>query len=87
MNYSSVVITLSPGIAAGTLESVSQLTSYLASSLTGVEVHYVDKASRRAVCVIEVPNTAREMDAFEALSRTPGVLDVSLVNHWFEEEV
>lgn len=78
MNYSSVVITLSAGPDAPSLERISRLN--------GVEIHYVDEPSRRAVCVIEAQSTALEIDRFEELRRIPGVVDVSLVNHWFEEE-
>ena len=77
MNYSSVVITLAAGAEAGVLETLS--------CLGGLEIHHVD-SSRRAVGVIEAATTDREADIFERIRRTPGVIDVSLVAHYFEDE-
>ena len=78
MNYSSVVITLSAASAADTLEKLSRME--------GLEMHHVDASNHRAVGVIEAENTGLEVDLFERLRRTPGVVDVSLVSHLFEEE-
>lgn len=78
MNYSSVVITLAAGAEAGVLETLS--------CLGGLEIHHVDASSRRVVGVIEAATTDREADIFECIRRTPGVIDVSLVAHYFEDE-
>lgn len=80
MNYSSVVITLAAGAEAeaGVLETLS--------CLGGLEIHHVDSSSRRAVGVIEAATTDREADIFERIRCTPGVIDVSLVAHYFEDE-
>lgn len=78
MNYSSVVITLAAGTEAGALEALSVLE--------GLEIHHVDASSRRAVGVIEAETTGREADIFERIRRTAGVVDVSLVAHYFEDE-
>lgn len=79
MNYSSVVITLAAGAEASVLETLS--------CLGGLEIHHVDSSSsRRAVGVIEAATTDREADIFERIRRTPGVIDVSLVAHYFEDE-
>ena len=78
MNYSSVVITLAAGAEAGTLAALS--------GLEGREIHHTDASSRRAVGVIEAETTGREADIFEHIRRTAGVVDVSLVAHYFEDE-
>lgn len=76
MNYSSVVITL--GAESRALKALS--------ALEGLEVHYVDEASRRVVAVIEAETTGLEADVFERIRRTEGVIDVSLHAHYFEDE-
>ena len=78
MNYSSVVITLAAGAEAGVLETLS--------CLGGLEIHHVDSSSRRAVGVIEAAPTAPAAASFERIRRTPSVIDVSLVAHYFEDE-
>lgn len=76
MNYSSVVITL--GAESRALKALS--------ALEGLEVHHVDEASRRVVAVIEAETTGLEVDVFERIRRTEGVIDVSLHAHYFEDE-
>lgn len=78
MNYSSVVITLAAGAESRALKALS--------ALEGLEVHHVDEASRRVVAVIEAETTGLEVDVFERIRRTEGVIDVSLHAHYFEDE-
>lgn len=78
MNNSSVVITLASGDPRPAIEALG--------AVEGLEVHYVDEASRRIVAVIEAETTGLEADIFERVRHSEGVLDASLHAHFFEDE-
>ena len=77
MNYSGVLIALEKGRFDETLAE--------AGRIPGVEVHQRDPGTCRAIALIEAADTGGEVEAFKALERLPGVIEVSLVNHYFEE--
>ncbi len=77
MNYSSVIITTHP----------TQLDTVLSAlPAIGLDIHHIDRDGDRLVVVIEAETTTKEADIFNQVRRTPGVVDVSLMNHFFEDE-
>ncbi len=78
MNYSSILISFDANRMSEALASVR--------ALSGVEVFQVDEAHHRAIAVIEAETTGDEVKIFETVQRLDGIVDVSLVNHYFAEE-
>ncbi len=78
MNYSSILIAFDPDRMNETLERVG--------GIEGVEVFQIDEPNHRAIAVIEAPSTGREVSAFETVQKLDGVVDVSLINHYFADE-
>lgn len=79
MNYSSILIAFRPETMTETLDAVK--------ALSGVEVFQVDEEHSRAIAVIEAETTGAEVAMFETIQRLAGVIDVSLVNHYFADEM
>lgn len=77
MNCSAVIITTNQS-------SFDLVVSSLTA--TGLEIAHIDRDSARLVAVIEAETTTKEADIFNQIRQTPGVVDVSLVNHFFEDE-
>ena len=78
MNYSGIVITLSDAAFDSTVERLRRIEH--------LEVFQLDRPTCRAVAVIEATTTQGEADVFDIVRRTDGVLDVSLINHYFSDE-
>ena len=78
MNYSGSVITLNDAKFDDTVERLGKIEQ--------LEVFQLDRPTCRAVAVIEAPTTQGEADVFDIVRRTDGVLDVSLINHYFSDE-
>lgn len=78
MNYSGILISFQHDAMDAALEAIRQLPQ--------VEVFQVDTDGRRAIAVIEAETTGAEVSVFESIQKVSGVVDVSLVNHFFSEE-
>lgn len=78
MNYSGILISFQQDAMDVALEAIRQLPQ--------VEVFQVDADGRRAIAVIEAETTGAEVSVFESIQKVSGVVDVSLVNHFFSEE-
>ena len=56
------------------------------SALPGVEVRQVDAATSRLIVVQEAPSVEREVEGMQRIQSVPGVVDASLVVHWFDTQ-
>ncbi len=79
MNYSSILIAFQPETMTATLEAVK--------TTPNVEVFQVDEEHSRAIAVIEGETTSDEVSTFDAIRHLEGVMDVSLINHYFADEM
>lgn len=73
MNYSAILVVARPGEFDDVLQRIA--------AVNGVDVHHVDRQSRRAVCTIEAETVDQEVERFAAVRNMPGVLDASLIEH------
>ena len=78
MNLSGVLIT--------TAQEAFDSVVNQANALPGVEIYQQDRASARAIAVIEADSTQGEVKIFERLKAPEGVLSVDLGNHCFMDE-
>lgn len=78
MNYSGILITLKTDAFEQTLGRLR--------SLPNLEIFRTQSETGRAVAVIEADAVQAEADLFESVRRTEGVLDVSLINHYFSDD-
>ena len=78
MNYSGILISFQQDTMDAALEAIRQLPE--------VEVFQIDTDGCRAIAVIEAETTGAEVSVFESIQKVSGVVDVSLVNHFFSEE-
>lgn len=78
MNYSGILITLKTDAFEQTLGRLH--------SLPNLEIFRTQPETGRAVAVIEADAVQAEADLFESVRRTEGVLDVSLINHYFSDD-
>lgn len=78
MNYSGILISFQQDTMDAALEAIRQLPQ--------VEVFQIDTDGCRAIAVIEAETTGAEVSVFESIQKVSGVVDVSLVNHFFSEE-
>lgn len=79
MNFSGILISF---------KSTPDMRSALEhiQAIDGVEIFQVDEPSARAIAVIEAETTGAEVSVFEKIQKVTGVMDVSLVNHYFGDE-
>ena len=73
MQFSGVIVTLSPKRLAPTLEQLTRLP--------GVEVHHIDPVGSRAVLVLETDSLDGQKDTFQNVQSVPGVVSTDLVYH------
>ena len=79
MNYSSILIAFQPETMAATLEAVK--------APPAVEGVPVDEEHSGGVAVFEGESAGDEVSTFDAIRHLEGVMDVSLINHYFADEM
>lgn len=55
------------------------------NQINEAEIFHEDDTRHQMIVVLEVKNAQTQIDIFKKLRLLDGVIDLSLINHWFEE--
>lgn len=75
---------LSGIVVTTTAERLPEVAGALAG-LPGVDVRQTDPATGRVIVVQEAASVDGEIEGMRRIQSLPGVVDASLVMHWFED--
>lgn len=78
MNLSGLLVT----VKQGKLEAVIKLLR----AIPGVSIYQYEGQADRVVAVVEADSVSSEVDKFNEIKKVPDVIDVALINHFFEDE-
>lgn len=78
MNYSGLLISLDPKAVEPAMQALDGLHE--------LDLYHFDKQTARLIAVVEASDTSAEAAVFKRIRTLPGVVDVSLINHYFGDE-